>query len=102
MNKPRLCARCQRPFAAPEVRGQATAAYCSFRCEAQALLAGCGPGLRWLVVTVGWGLATFSLVVLIVRLFLQGLPDRPLPYLALIAVLVLVVALLTPWFRRSQ
>ncbi|MFQ5612084.1 MAG: hypothetical protein ACE5H9_08120 [Anaerolineae bacterium] len=100
LEHPETCAHCGRAFAAPETRSELAWRYCSFRCEVSALLGGLGPGLRWLLVMIAWGLVAFALIGLVFRALSRGLGENPAAYLGLLLVLILALALLTPWFRR--
>jgi len=100
--KPHTCARCGKWIANPPPDAAERAAlYCSFGCEVKGLLSGLGWGVRWLTVSLLWGLTLFGMLALALRALLGAPIANPPAYYGLMVVLALMTAILSVWRKRG-
>ena len=69
--------------------------YCSFRCEVKGLLKGLGWGVRWLIISLVWGLLLFTFILMVGWTIFGGVPTRSGPFYGLIAVVGLLALILS-------
>lgn len=97
------CAYCGKQITdLPAGAAEREKVYCSFSCEVKGLLGGLNWGLRWLAVSLAWGLVLFALLVMLGRVLLGYSISNPASYYGLMLVLALMTALLTVVFRRVK
>ncbi len=102
MNDQTTCAQCGKSIARRDTIAPDEPIYCSFSCEVKALVGKTGWGLRWFLVSMGWGLAIFALLLVIARPFVGAPVANPAAYFGLIVVLALIVAILSLLLRRMK
>jgi len=74
----------------------------TFGQEVKALLGGLGWGVRWLGLSLAWGLSLFALVVMIGYAIWGGLIDKPGPYYGLLVVVGLLTVILSVLRQRAK
>jgi hypothetical protein len=82
--------------------GEGRLLYCSFGCEVRGLLKGLGWGVRWLVISLLWGLLLFTFIILIGRAIWGEPPARPVPFYGLIVVTGLLALIFSILRRRLK
>ena len=103
MTNSHYCAYCDKEIKNPPAdAAEREKVYCSFSCEVKGLLGGLNWGIRWLAVSLAWGLALFALLAMLGRVLLGYSISNPASYYGLLLVLALMTALLTVVFRRIK
>ncbi len=102
MEETTFCARCGKPIERLAGFAPDQPVYCSFSCETKALLGKLGWGVRWFVVSLGWGLTFLALLLLIGRIFWGAPISNPVAYGGLVVVMMLMVAILSVLLRRVK
>ena len=72
----------------------------SFKDEVKSLLGGVGWGMRWLGISLAWGLSLFVFMAMIGYALFVGSVERPGPYYGLVVILGLMTIVLSIWLRR--
>lgn len=74
----------------------------SFKDEVKSLLSGMGWGIRWLGVSLAWGMSLFAFMAMIGYVVFVGDVERPGPYYGLVTVLGLMTLVLSIWRQRQR